>query len=155
MDFISSKICDTLELIPTLFMSVGCCRKTHTADCLLLSLLTSCGQIWAMFYPFLGWSEGNFICKISIKCVYFYRPENIFWKVLFGAPSVFYFLSFYLRMAWRISTTFSHKVEGWTGSNPIENERHRFNRLAAILEKHCFPAPSGLLLASYIYMYYM
>ena len=53
------------------------------------------------------------------------------------------------RMAWRISTKFSHKVEGWTGSNPIENGRHRFNRLAAILEKHCFPAPGGLILASF------
>ena len=37
-----------------------------------------------------------------------------------------------------ISTKFSHKVEGWTGSNSIENGRHRLSRLAAILEKLTF-----------------
>ena len=29
-------------------------------------------------------------------------------------------------------------MEGWNGSNPIENGRHRFSRLAAILEKLLF-----------------
>ena len=42
------------------------------------------------------------------------------------------------RTASRISTKFSHKVEGWTGWNPIENGRHRFSHLAAILEKLLF-----------------
>ena len=39
-------------------------------------------------------------------------------------------------------------LQGWIGSNPIENGRLLSNRLAAIVEKHCFPAPGGLILAS-------
>ena len=66
----------------------------------------------------------------------------------------FFFFFFYVCgrsifwMAWQISTELSHKLEGWTDSNPIKNGNRRFNRLATILEKYCFPAPGSLNQAS-------
>ena len=43
---------------------------------------------------------------------------------------------------------FHTRLGVWIGSNPIENGHRWFNRLAAILEKQCFNAPGGLILAS-------
>ena len=76
-------------------------------------------------------------------------PEGI----VFGFSICFFYVCMrsIFRTAWQISTKFSHKVEGWTHSYPIEIGRCWFNRLAANLEKHCFPVPGGLILASSSY----
>ena len=66
-------------------------------------------------------------CKVEPVIVT--AQKDLFRKVLFCAI---------FRTASRISTKFSHKVEGWTGSNPIENVHHRLSCLAAFLEKLCF-----------------
>ena len=53
---------------------------------------------------------------------------------------------------WAVSVFASVSLERLDGSqpnfHPIENGRCWFNRLAAILEKHCFPAPGSLILTS-------
>ena len=84
--------------------------------------------------------SGRYCFWLHLFFCFFYRPERTFPEGIV-LRCVCFFVLFNVcghsifRTTWRISTKFSHKVEGWPGSNPIENGRHRFNHLAAILEK--------------------
>ena len=73
-------------------------------------------------------------------------------RYCFGCVCFYFFFMFAraLSLEWLDGSQlkFHTRWRGKLARTLLENGRCQFNRLAAILEKHCFPAPGGLILAS-------
>ena len=106
-----------LILVPTSMFKFVMIKPNIIRLKLLLGKMVWAGLVWVSFLP----------------------PEKIFsGRYCSALFFVFFMFASTLSLERLGRSQFSHKVEGWTGSNPIENGRHRLSRLAAILEKLCF-----------------